>query len=81
MIKFTNWPLYPRGKKIRYSLNVRLGEPQRRPGRLGLREISIASTGIRTQDRPDSSPVSIATALMENDNVGKFNFLATEFYI
>jgi len=38
-----------------------------------VREISFASTGIRTQDRPDSSPASVSTELMKNVNVGKFN--------
>ena len=42
-------------------------------GRFGLREISTASTGIRTEDRPERSPVSIPTALMKNGNVGNIN--------
>jgi hypothetical protein len=39
VVSFTPWPLYPRGNSPRYSLDMRLGGPQRRsfPARTGKR--------------------------------------------
>jgi len=41
----------------------------------GLREISTASTGTRTKDRPERSPVSIPTTKMINGKAGNINLL------
>jgi len=35
VVSFTLWPLYLPGKSLWYSLDRRLGGPQRRPGRGG----------------------------------------------
>jgi hypothetical protein len=53
VVSFTPLPLYPRGKRLRYPLNRRLGKPQSRSGRHGVEKI-IDPTGIRT---PTSSVV------------------------
>jgi hypothetical protein len=46
-------PLYPRGKRLRYSSDRRLGGPQNRSGRLGEEKI-LDPTGTRTPNPPSS---------------------------
>jgi hypothetical protein len=64
VIGFTLWPLNPRGECTRFSLDRRLGEPQRRSGRRGEQK-SFDSSGTRTQTPRTSSsyPAAIPTAL------------------
>jgi hypothetical protein len=61
VVSFTPLPLYPRGKRLRYPLDRRLGRPQSRSGRCG-EEKKLALPAIEPE--PSSPyPVAIPTEL------------------
>jgi hypothetical protein len=69
MVNLTPRPLYPRGKRPRYSLDRRLGGPQNRSGHSGGEEKnSQTPPGIEPSAKPDrlarSHPISLRSILI-----------------